>query len=97
MNVISFLYELLFDPKRKKKKKNNPELFHSDDFLRPNHPNFRICPKCSIESNTNKEAAKIFGLRNINNHTTIQSWCIKCRNNKDYKKNDERNQEEIKV
>ena len=60
MNVISFLYELLFDPKRKKKKKNNPELFHSDDFLRPNHPNFRICPKCSIESNTNKEAAKIF-------------------------------------
>tara|TARA_B100000700_G_C14233883_1_gene484921 strand:+ start:42 stop:332 length:291 start_codon:yes stop_codon:yes gene_type:complete len=85
MNIVSFLYELLFDPKRKKRRRNNPELFHTDDFLRPDYPNIRACPKCNIQAKTNKEAAKIFGLRNIKGFTSIQSWCIKCRNSKDDK------------
>ena len=83
MNVISFLYELLFDPKRRKRKINRPELFHSDDFLRPNHSNPRICPKCQVKAKTNKEAVEIFGLRTVNNIQSIQSWCRVCRNDKD--------------
>ena len=82
MNVISFLYKLLFGYKRKKRKGNNPELFHSDNFLRPNHPNNRACPKCNIEAKTNREAAEIFGIRNTDGFSSIQSWCTNCRNEK---------------
>ena len=98
MNVISFLYELLFDPKRKKRGINAPELFHSDDFLRPNYSNPRVCPKCSIEAKTNKEAAEIFGLRTVNGTQSIQSWCRICRNEKDEPKAlDDINQKEMGI
>lgn len=97
MNVISFLYELLFNPRRKNRKKINPELFHSDDFLRPNHPNIRTCPKCNIEASTNKEAVEIFGYRNIKGSASIQSWCTECRNNKDNKNLEKNNQREIDI
>ena len=83
MNIISFLYELLFNRKRKKNKNNNPELFHSDDFLRPHHLNPRKCPKCNVEARTNKEATEIFGMRTSNGKPSIQSWCRKCRNKHD--------------
>ena len=98
MDVISFLYELLFDSKGRKKKRNNPELFHTDDFLRPHHPNPRICPKCNAQAETNKDAAEIFGLRNINGRYSIQSWCTRCRNsNVDCEELNKNKQEEIKV
>ena len=98
MNIISFLYELLFNRKRKKNKNNNPELFHSDDFLRPGHLNARKCPKCNIEARTNKEATEIFGIRTADGKPSIQSGCRKCRNDKDESqtlKSD--NQEEIDI
>ena len=80
MNIISFLYELLFSPKRKKRRMTNPELFHSDRFLRSDHSNYRVCPKCNVEAKTNKEAVDTFGLRVANGRSSIQSWCKNCRN-----------------
>tara|TARA_Y100000588_G_C13531492_1_gene617992 strand:+ start:185 stop:475 length:291 start_codon:yes stop_codon:yes gene_type:complete len=80
MNAISFIYELLFN--RKRKKRQSLELFHSDEYLRPDHINHRNCPKCKTLVSSNKEAAEIFGLRYINGKPVLQSWCRKCRNDK---------------
>ena len=98
MNMISFLYELLFNRKRKKNKNNNPELFHSDDFLRPDHLNPRKCPKCYIEARTNKEITEIFGIRTVDGKPSIQSWCRKCRSDRNESKVPKsENQEEIDI
>ena len=83
MNVISFLYQLLFNRKRKENQNTNPELFHSDNFLRPDHTNIRKCPNCNAVAKTNKEATEVFGIRTVNGKTSIQSWCRKCRNKDD--------------
>ena len=87
MNIISFLYQLLFNQKPRKKNSMEPELFHSDNYLRPMHENIRKCPKCHIEAKTNKEALEIFGSRTVGGKPSIQSWCRKCRNDKNEKKN----------
>jgi len=80
MSVVSFIYELLFNRKRKKKQDLDLELFHSDDFLRPDHINIRKCPKCKVEAENNKQATEIFGIRHIKGKAAIQSWCRECRN-----------------
>ena len=81
MKIISFLYKLLFNKKRTTLSDEEPELFYSDDYLRPEHENFHRCPKCKIEANTNKEAIDMFGVRTHNGKPSIQSWCRTCRNN----------------
>ena len=81
MKIISFLYQLLFNKKRTTHSNEEPELFHSDEYLRPEHQNVHRCPKCKIEATTNKEAIDIFGVRTHNSKPSIQSWCRTCRNN----------------
>tara|TARA_Y100001934_G_scaffold52017_1_gene63532 strand:+ start:613 stop:912 length:300 start_codon:yes stop_codon:yes gene_type:complete len=89
MKVTSFIYQLLFDRNPKKSNTNTQELFHTDSYLRPNHENYRECPKCSVNATTNKEIIDLFGTVNVNNNLKFQSWCRKCRNNdKDNNKND---------
>ena len=98
MNLISYLYELLFNRKRKITVNTDPELFHSDDFLRPDHLNIRKCPKCNVEAITNKEATEIFGIRTFNGKPSIQSWCKKCRNKHDeFEASSKNNQKKIDI
>ena len=80
MKITSFIYKLLFNRTRREEKIGNPELFHTDNYLRPDHENYRKCPKCNIEANTNKEIVDFFGVVNVNNKPKFQSWCRKCRN-----------------
>tara|TARA_B100001146_G_C16053628_1_gene379005 strand:+ start:266 stop:568 length:303 start_codon:yes stop_codon:yes gene_type:complete len=79
MKIISFLYKLLFDTKRQPKLKNQEELFHSDDYLRPDKINYKQCPKCKNEAKTNKEVVNLFGRMTVNGKPYIQSWCKNCR------------------
>jgi len=80
MRITSFLYRLLFDAKRQPKIRKQEELFHTDDFLRPNKINYRKCPKCSKEAKTNKDIVVVFGTRISNGKPSLQSWCKSCRN-----------------
>ena len=59
----SFIYRLLFDRISKDSKLLNPELFHTDQFLRPNHTNYKFCPQCKTKAETNKEIVDIFGVK----------------------------------
>ena len=99
MKIISFIYKLLFNRNRKESNQNNPELFHTDNYLRPNHGNYRECPKCKVGATTNKEIVDLFGIVNINNKPKFQSWCRKCRNEQknNVKKNKKDNQNKIKL
>ena len=81
MKIFSFLYQLLFKKKRTTPLNEEPELFHSDEYLRPEHENIHRCPKCKIEAKTNKEAIDLFGVRTHKGKPSIQSWCRTCRNN----------------
>ena len=91
MKILSFIYKLLFDRKNNQKDSSTPELFHSDNYLRPDYENYRKCPKCMVEAKTNKEIVDIFGVMHINSKPKFQSWCRKCRNEE---KNDKFNDNE---
>ncbi len=83
MKIISFLYRLLFDTKTQPKIKDQEELFHTDDYLRPDKINYRKCPKCKEEAKTNKEVIRFFGRRTVNGKLSTQSWCKNCRKETD--------------
>ena len=82
MKVVSFLYKLLFDIDKSNDDVKAPELFHSDIYLRPEHSNFKTCPKCGIATKTNGELVKKFGFKLVNGKNILQSWCKECRNSK---------------
>ena len=87
MSIISFIYRLLFSKNKKYTDKNQSELFHSDDYLRPDSVNYRKCPNCSTEAKTNREVVEIFGIRTIDGKPKLQSWCRVCRNEKEHTEN----------
>ena len=62
---MSFIYKLLFNRTNKQFDSNDPELFHSDKYLRPDHKNYKQCPHCKIEAKTNKEIIDLFGVKNL--------------------------------
>ena len=66
MGIVSFIYKLLFNQDKKDAGLNNPELFHSDNYLRPKHTNYRKCPNCNVEVNTNVSIVDVFGIKNVN-------------------------------
>ena len=80
MKVISFIYKLLFNRIKKELTSEDPELFHSDQYLRPDHKNYRQCPRCKVKAKTNKEIIDLFGVKNLNSGPSFQSWCRECRN-----------------
>ena len=80
MKIISFIYKLLFNRTKKEFNPRAPELFHSDQYLRPNHKNYKQCPNCRIEAKTNKEIVDLFGIKNLKKGPSFQSWCRQCRN-----------------
>ena len=65
------------------------ELFQTEDYNRPNHLNYKICPQCGIEGSTNKDIIDIFGKRTAHGHPDVQSWCKNCRKNKRKNNQDE--------
>ena len=83
MKIISFIYKLLFNRADKKSDSQEPELFHSDKYLRPDHKNYKQCPHCKIEAKTNKEIIDLFGIKNLDKGPSFQSWCRECRNKQD--------------
>ena len=55
MRENSFIYRLLFNRISKDSKQLIPELFHTDQFLRPNYTNYKFCPQCNAKAETNKQ------------------------------------------
>ena len=86
MKGISFIYKLLFERDKIISNSREQELFHTDSYLRPNHTNYKHCPHCKTIAKTNKEIVDIFGLKNINGRSRIQSWCKECRNTNEERK-----------
>ena len=83
----SFIYRLLFNRTSKDSKLSIPELFHTDQFLRPNYTNYKFCPRCNVKAETNKQIIDIFGVKDSINYRSFQSWCKSCRKSKTIKKN----------
>ncbi len=81
MRENSFIYKLLFNRSSLESKLLEPELFHSDNYLRPDHTNYKFCPKCESKAKTNREIIDMFGVKKISKVTYFQSWCRACRNN----------------
>ena len=82
MRENSFIYKLLFNRISKDSKLLMPELFHTDQFLRPNHINYRACPRCNAKAKTNKQIIDVFGVKSYHKYRSFQSWCRSCRESK---------------
>lgn len=54
-------------------------LFDTKDYNRPGYTNYKKCPHCGEEGNTNEEVRELFGFIHSGSHTYIQSWCKNCR------------------
>ena len=54
-------------------------LFDTAKYDRPGHVNYKKCPHCEKEANTNHEAERMFGIMTVKGHRYIQSWCRECR------------------
>ena len=67
----------------KEKREEKLELFNVSKYDRPGYSNYKKCPHCGVEANTNDEVKNIFGLMNVGGHVYFQSWCKECRNSKD--------------
>ena len=87
MRENSFIYKLLFNRTSKDSKLLIPELFHTDQFLRPDHINYKFCPRCNTKAKTNKQIIDMFGVKTSIMYRSFQSWCRMCRKSKDNKKN----------
>ena len=80
MRENSFIYKLLFNRISEESRLLDPELFHSDNYLRPDYINYKYCPKCESKAETNREIVDIFGVKKISKVSYFQSWCKTCRN-----------------
>ena len=74
--ILTFFKNIKGSEKRSKRALT---LFDTSEYERPGYINYKRCPQCKIEANTNREAKNIFGLMNIRGHIYIQSWCKECR------------------
>ena len=63
-------------------------LFNTKEYNRPGYTNYKKCPHCGSEGNTNEEVRELFGFIHSGNQTYIQSWCKDCRKEKVSKKED---------
>ena len=80
MSIIEKILKLFKVKKNSNQKKNKVlTLFNTKEYNRPGYINYKKCPHCGLEGNTNEEIRAIFGLINSSNHTYIQSWCKECR------------------
>ena len=78
MNFFSYIINLFKNLTTPSKN----ELFQTEDYNRPHHSNYKICPQCGVEGSTNKDIIDIFGKRTAHGHPDVQSWCKNCRKNK---------------
>ena len=70
------------------KREDSPTLFNVREYERPGYTNYKKCPNCGIEAETNKEIKNLFGLMNVGGHTYSQSWCKQCRKASAQEKNE---------
>ena len=80
MGFITKIFRTLLKILGKNNFKNKElQLFDVEKYKKPKHPNYKKCPNCGLESHTNEEIQKDFGVMHIDNYTYIQSWCRECR------------------
>ena len=82
--VIVFVIIILLRTNSSQKIVNeDPELFSTEKFEDKDHIKSAKCPQCGKVANTYGDVKEYFGLRKVGYATDIQSWCRKCRRNKD--------------
>ena len=75
-NIFKNLLKIIGDDSSEKEKL---QLFDVEEYRNPTNPNYKKCPNCEFESNTNEEIQRYFGVMHKESYTYIQSWCRKCR------------------
>ena len=78
MSIIEKILKF-FKSNHSKKDEKKLSLFDVSEYERPGHINYKKCPNCGVEANTNSDAKDIFGLMTVSGHTYLQSWCKECR------------------
>ena len=71
-----------FFKKNIKERTNSNELFSTKKFTEKENIKSAKCPQCGKIATTYSDVKKNFGLRKVGYATDIQSWCRKCRRNK---------------
>ena len=79
MSLIEKVLHFFRNIRSQTKNKEELELFNVSKYDRPGYSNYKKCPHCGVEANTNDEVKKIFGLMNVGGHVYFQSWCKECR------------------
>ena len=87
VSVFDKILDFFKSSKSENKKKKKLTLFNIEDYERPGYANYKKCPNCETEANTNKEIKSTFGLMNVGGHTYSQSWCRECRKIQPQEKN----------
>ena len=67
----------------------DPELFSTTTYEKPDNINYAKCPQCGKEAKVHEDVKRDFGLRKVGYATDIQSWCRECRRNKDNEESNE--------
>ena len=73
------------------------ELFPTREFIKKENIKSARCPQCGKNAKTYNEVKKQFGLRKVGYATDIQSWCRKCRRNKEKFEKNKDIKEELKL
>ena len=79
MSIIDSVINFFKMLRSKSEGKEKLELFNVSQYDRPGYSNYKKCPHCGIEANTNDEVKTVFGLMNVGGHIYSQSWCKECR------------------
>ena len=79
MGIIQKIVKFFSSKKHSNEGEKVLTLFNTRDYNRPGHTNYKKCPHCEAEGNTNEEVRELFGFIHSSNHTYIQSWCKDCR------------------
>ena len=79
MSIVDRVMKFFKISKHIAKREDSLTLFNVREYERPGYTNYKKCPNCGIEADSNKEIKNLFGLMNVGGHTYSQSWCKQCR------------------
>ena len=81
--LVILLIVLLLKNSSTESDTEDPELFSTTTYDKPENIDYAKCPQCGKEAKVHEDVKRDFGLRKVGYATDIQSWCRECRRTKD--------------
>ena len=94
MSILDKIINFFKSSKKGSSREEKLLLFNVKNYERPGYANYKKCPNCKVEANTNQEIKSIFGLMNVGRHTYFQSWCRQCRKTQTLEKSSRKSSKE---